>query len=48
MFSITDAGRRVLAGARRAPERLRWLGGAEVGGADGPQWSRSAGRVVGV
>ena len=47
-FAATDAGRRVMAGDERAPERLRWLGGAQVGGADGPHWSRPAGRVVGV
>ncbi len=46
-FAAAEAGLEVLAGTRRAPVRRRWLGGAEVGDADGPQWSRTAGRVVG-
>jgi hypothetical protein len=46
-FAATDLGRQVLEGAHRAPVRLRWLGGAEVGGADGPHWSRAADRAAG-
>jgi hypothetical protein len=45
-FAASEAGREVLAGARRAPERPRWLGGARVGPAAGPHWSRAAERVV--
>lgn len=45
-YALTDAGRAVLAGEARAPERVRWLGGREVGDRAGPHWSRAAGRLV--